>query len=117
MCGLNCARLSDRIRVFTGTSPSLLPIMKAPRLALNVCKLSPPGNRVNSCLSGEFQLVVDHPLPHQYLRLRIELGQGLTAEQVPDLSQQIRQLLSQQLNFRAEAVAFREKRPAVFTGR
>jgi len=53
-------------------------------------------------LSGEFQLVVDHPPPHQYLRLRVELVQGLTAEQVPDLPQQIRELLSQHLNFRAE---------------
>jgi phenylacetate-CoA ligase len=53
-------------------------------------------------LSGEFQLVVDHPPPHQYLKLRVELVQGLAAEQVPDLSQQIRHLLSQHLNFRAE---------------
>jgi phenylacetate-CoA ligase len=53
-------------------------------------------------LSGEFQLVVDHPPPHQYLRLRVELVQGLAAEQAPDLPLQIRQLLSQQLNFRAE---------------
>ena len=53
-------------------------------------------------LSGEFQLVVDHSPPHQYLRLRVELVQGLTAEQVPDLPKQIRERLSQQLNFRAE---------------
>jgi len=52
--------------------------------------------------SGEFQIIVDHPPPHQYLHLRVELIQGLLPEQVGDLAQQIIQTLREQLSFRAE---------------
>jgi phenylacetate-CoA ligase len=93
-----CGRTGFRFRVL-GRSDDMLHVRGVnvfPTAVANVLAHFSPQ------LSGEFQLVVDHPPPHQYLRLRIELGQGLTAEQVPDLSQQIRQLLSQQLTFRAE---------------
>src|SRR6266436_10185229 len=32
--------------------------------------------------SGEFQIIVDHPPPHQHLHIRVELIQGLLPEQV-----------------------------------
>ena len=53
-------------------------------------------------LSGEFQIVVDHPPPHQYLRVRVELAQNLDPDNVGDLPQQIIQTLRDRLNFRAE---------------
>src|SRR5204863_688586 len=53
-------------------------------------------------LSGEFQIIVDHPPPHQYLRVRVELAQNLVPTHVGDLQQQIIQALREQLSFRAE---------------
>ena len=52
--------------------------------------------------SGEFQIVVDHPPPHQYLRIRVELVSGLRPEQAADLAQQAVHLLRERLSFRAE---------------
>src|SRR6266566_3976986 len=52
--------------------------------------------------SGEFQIIVDHPPPHQYLHIRVELIQGLLPEQVGDLAQQIIHTLREQLSFRAD---------------
>ena len=52
--------------------------------------------------SGEFQIVVDHPPPHQYLRIRVELVSGLQPEQAADLAQQAVHLLRERLSFRAE---------------
>ncbi len=52
--------------------------------------------------SGEFQIIVDHPPPHHYLHIRVELIQGLLPEQVGDLAQQIIHALREQLSFRAE---------------
>ncbi len=54
-------------------------------------------------LSGEFQIIVDHPPPHQYLRVRVELAEGLEPEQAGDLPQRIVQALRQRLSFRAES--------------
>jgi phenylacetate-CoA ligase len=92
-----CGRTSFRFRVL-GRSDDMLHVR-----GINVFPTA-VGNTLAHFqqLSGEFQLVVDHPPPHQYLRLRVELAQNLTAEQAADLPQQIKQLLSQQLNFRAE---------------
>lgn len=52
--------------------------------------------------SGEFQIVVEHPPPHQFLRIRIELIQGVLPEQAGDLAQQAVQALRERLSFRAE---------------
>ncbi len=52
-------------------------------------------------LSGEFQIIVNHPPPHQYLHLRIELLQGLTPEHVGDLAQRIIHVLRERLGFRS----------------
>jgi phenylacetate-CoA ligase len=56
----------------------------------------------SNLLSGEFQIIVDHPPPHQYLRLRVELAQHLAPDQVGDGAQQVKQALREQLSFRAE---------------
>jgi len=56
----------------------------------------------SNLLSGEFQIIVDHPPPHQYLRVRVEPAQNLVPEQLGGLPQQIKQALREQLNFRAE---------------
>jgi len=53
-------------------------------------------------LSGEFQIIVDHPPPHQYLRVRVELAQDLAPDRAGDLPQKIIQALREQLHFRAE---------------
>jgi phenylacetate-CoA ligase len=52
--------------------------------------------------SGEFQIIVDHPPPHQSLRIRVELIQGLLPEQARDLAQQAVHALRERLSFRAE---------------
>ena len=52
--------------------------------------------------SGEFQIVVDHPPPHQYLRIRVELISGLQPEQAADLTLQAAHLLRERLSFRAD---------------
>jgi phenylacetate-CoA ligase len=52
--------------------------------------------------SGEFQILVDHPPPHQYLRVRVELIQGVLPEQAGELAQQIVNTLRERLSFRAE---------------
>src|SRR5205814_7473267 len=52
--------------------------------------------------SGEFQILVDHPPPHQYLHIRVELAQNLNPSQVGDVPQRISQALREQLSFRAE---------------
>lgn len=52
--------------------------------------------------SGEFQIVVDHPPPHQYLRIRVELIAGLQPEQAADLTLQAVHLLRERLSFRAD---------------
>ncbi len=52
--------------------------------------------------SGEFQIVVDHPPPHQYLRIRVELISGLQPEQAVDLAQQAAHELRERLSFRAD---------------
>jgi acyl-CoA synthetase (AMP-forming)/AMP-acid ligase II len=56
--------------------------------------------RLSDQLSGEFQILVDHPSPHQFLR--VELAQHLAPEQVGDVAQQVKQALREQLSFRAE---------------
>ncbi len=53
-------------------------------------------------VSGEFQIIVDHPPPHQYLRIRVELMQGLEPERLAGLAQQAVLMLREQLSFRAE---------------
>ena len=52
--------------------------------------------------SGEFQIVVDHPPPHQYLRIRVELIAGLLPEQAGNLAQQAAHELRERLSFRAD---------------
>ncbi len=52
--------------------------------------------------SGEFQIVVDHPPPHQNLRIRLELISGLQPEQAADLERQAVHMLRERLSFRAE---------------
>ena len=65
--------------------------------------------RLSDQLSGEFQILVDHPPPHQYLRVRVELAQhldtcppGRVPDQVGEVLLQIKQALREQLSFRAE---------------
>jgi phenylacetate-CoA ligase len=52
--------------------------------------------------SGEFVILVDHPPPHQSLRIRVELIRGLLPGQAGDLAQQAVQALRERLSFRAE---------------
>lgn len=93
-----CGRSSFRFR-FLGRSDDMLHVR-----GINVFPTA-VGNvlaRLANQLSGEFLIVVDHPPPHQYLHIRVELAQHLAPEQVRDLPQQIAQLLHEQLSFRAE---------------
>jgi phenylacetate-CoA ligase len=53
-------------------------------------------------LSGEFQIIVDHPPPHQSLRIRVELISGLQPEQAADLAKQAAHMLRERLSFRAD---------------
>jgi phenylacetate-CoA ligase len=93
-----CGRTSFRFRIL-GRSDDMLHVR-----GINVFPTG-VGNtlaRLSDQLSGEFQIIVDHPPPHQYLRVRVELAQNLAPDQVGELPQQIKQALHEQLNFRAE---------------
>ncbi len=93
-----CGRTSFRFRIL-GRSDDMLHVRGVNVFPTGV------GNvlaRLSEQLSGEFQIIVDHPPPHQYLRVRVELAEGLTPEQAGDLPQRITQALRQQLSFRAE---------------
>ncbi len=93
-----CGRTSFRFRIL-GRSDDMLHVR-----GINVFPTA-VGNtlaHLSDQLSGEFQIIVDHPPPHQYLRVRVELAQGLTADQVGDLPERIIEALREQLNFRAE---------------
>jgi phenylacetate-CoA ligase len=93
-----CGRTSFRFRIL-GRSDDMLHVRGVNVFPTGV------GNtlaHLSDRLSGEFQIIVDHPPPHQYLRMRVELAQSLESDQVEDLPQQIVQALREQLNFRAE---------------
>jgi len=93
-----CGRTSFRFRVL-GRSDDMLHVRGVNVFPTGV------GNtlaRFSDRLSGEFQIIVDHPAPHQYLRMRVELAQHLTLDGVGDLPQQIQQAIREQLNFRAQ---------------
>src|SRR6266516_7930941 len=93
-----CGRTSFRFRIL-GRSDDMLHVR-----GINVFPTG-VGNmlaRLSNQLSGEFQIIVDHPPPHQYLRVRVELAQNLVSDNVGDLPQQIIQTLRERLNFRAE---------------
>lgn len=93
-----CGRTSFRFRIL-GRSDDMLHVR-----GVNVFPTA-VGNVLayfSDRLSGEFQIIVDQPPPHQYLRVRVELAQHLTPDQVGDVPQQIIQALREQLSFRAE---------------
>jgi phenylacetate-CoA ligase len=93
-----CGRTTFRFRVL-GRSDDMLHVR-----GINVFPTG-VGNvlaRLTDQLSGEFQIILDHPPPHQYLRVRIELARGLTPELAGDLEQQIVHALRERLSFRAE---------------
>lgn len=93
-----CGRTSFRFRML-GRSDDMLHVR-----GINVFPTG-VGNtlaHLSDQLSGEFLIVVDHPPPHQYLRVRVELAPNLTPEQVADLPERIVHALRDQLNFRAE---------------
>ena len=93
-----CGRTSFRFRIL-GRSDDMLHVR-----GVNVFPTA-VGNVLayfSDRLSGEFQIIVDQPPPHQYLRVRVELAQHLTPDQVGDVPQQIVQALREQLSFRAE---------------
>ncbi|MDQ6643415.1 MAG: AMP-binding protein [Chloroflexota bacterium] len=93
-----CGRTSFRFRIL-GRSDDMLQVRGVNVFPTGV------GNtlaHLSDQLSGEFQILVDHSPPHQYLRVRVELAQKLVPGNVGDLSQQIIQALREQLSFRAE---------------
>jgi len=93
-----CGRTSFRFRIL-GRSDDMLQVR-----GINVFPTA-VGNvlaHLSDQLSGEFQILVDHPPPHQYLRMRVELAQHPTLDSVGDVLQQIIQALREQLNFHAE---------------
>jgi phenylacetate-CoA ligase len=93
-----CGRTSFRFRIL-GRSDDMLHVR-----GINVFPTG-VGNTLagfSDQLSGEFQIIVDHPPPHQYLRVCVELAKNLVPEQVEGLRQRIVQALHEQLNFRAE---------------
>ncbi len=93
-----CGRTSFRFRIL-GRSDDMLHVR-----GINIFPTA-VGNvlaHLSDRLSGEFQILVDHPPPHHYLRVRVELAQHLAPDAVGDVSQQIIQTLREQLNFRAE---------------
>src|SRR5256884_1037722 len=97
-----CGRTSFRFRIL-GRSDDMLHVR-----GVNVFPTA-VGNtlaHLSNQLSGEFQILVDHPPPHQYLRVRVELAQNLTPAQVGDVPQRISQALREQLSFRAEPELF-----------
>jgi phenylacetate-CoA ligase len=93
-----CGRTTFRFRIL-GRSDDMLHVR-----GVNVFPTA-VGNvlaKLSSKLSGEFLIVVDHPPPHQYLRIQVELADGLQAEQCAELPEAISRALRQQLSFRAE---------------
>ena len=93
-----CGRTSFRFRML-GRSDDMLHVRGVNVFPTGV------GNvlaRLSDQLSGEFLIIVDHAPPHQYLRVQVELAQGLTPEQAGGLPERITQALRQQLSFRAE---------------
>ncbi|GAC1308747.1 MAG: phenylacetate--CoA ligase family protein [Ktedonobacteraceae bacterium] len=93
-----CGRTSFRFRIL-GRSDDMLQVRGVNVFPTGV------GNTLahfSDQLSGEFQIIVDHPPPHQYLRVRVELAQKLIPDTGGDLPQQIVQALREQLSFRAE---------------
>ena len=93
-----CGRTTFRFRVL-GRSDDMLHVR-----GINVFPTG-VGNvlaHLTDKLSGEFQIIVDHPPPHQYLHIRIELAQDLTPELAGDLARQIIHALRERLSFRAE---------------
>jgi phenylacetate-CoA ligase len=93
-----CGRTSFRFRIL-GRSDDMLHVRGVNIFPTGV------GNTLaylSDQLSGEFQIIVDHPPPHQYLRVRVELAQDLAPDQAGDLPQKIIQALREQLHFRAE---------------
>jgi phenylacetate-CoA ligase len=93
-----CGRTSFRFRIL-GRSDDMLHVRGVNVFPTGV------GNvlaRLSDQLSGEFLIVVDHPPPHQYLRVQVELVEGLTPELAGDVPERITQALRQHLSFRAE---------------
>ncbi|HEY7347608.1 MAG TPA: AMP-binding protein [Ktedonobacterales bacterium] len=93
-----CGRTSFRFRIL-GRSDDMLHVRGVNVFPTGV------GNvlaRLSDQLSGEFLIIVDHAPPHQYLRVQVELAEGLTPEMAGDLPQRIAQALRQRLSFRAE---------------
>lgn len=93
-----CGRSTFRFRVL-GRSDDMLHVR-----GVNVFP-SGVGNvlaHLTDRFSGEFQIIVDHPAPHQYLLIRVELIQGLPPEHAGDLAQQTVHALRERLSFRAE---------------
>ncbi len=93
-----CGRTSFRFRIL-GRSDDMLQVRGVNIFPTGV------GNTLaylSDQLSGEFQIIVDHPPPHQYLRVRVELAQDLAPDRAGDLPQKIIQALREQLHFRAE---------------
>jgi len=93
-----CGRTSFRFRIL-GRSDDMLQVR-----GINVFPTA-VGNTLShfsDCLSGEFLIIVDHAPPHQYLRIQVELAQGLDMVQAADVPQRIIQALREQLNFRSK---------------
>lgn len=93
-----CGRTSFRFRIL-GRSDDMLHVRGVNVFPTGV------GNtlmHLSDQLSGEFQIIVDHAPPHQYLKVRVELAQHLTPAMVGDLPDRIISALRDQLNFRAE---------------
>lgn len=93
-----CGRSTFRFRVL-GRSDDMLHVR-----GVNVFP-SGVGNvlaHLTDRFSGEFQIIVDHPAPHQYLLIRVELIQGLPPEHAGDLARQTVHALRERLSFRAE---------------
>ena len=93
-----CGRTSFRFRIL-GRSDDMLVVR-----GINVFPTG-VGNtlaRLSNLLSGEFQIIVDHAPPHQYLRVRVELAPQVATSQTGDLARQITAALREQLSFRAE---------------
>jgi len=93
-----CGRTSFRFRIL-GRSDDMLHVR-----GINVFPTG-VGNVLASLsdqLSGEFLIVVDHPPPHQYLKIRVELAQQLSPNAMGGLVEQIKQALREKLNFRSE---------------
>lgn len=93
-----CGRTSFRFRIL-GRSDDMLHVRGVNVFPTGV------GNVLASLsdqLSGEFLIVVDHPPPHQYLRIQVELAKHLVPYSEGTLLEQIKHALREQLNFRAE---------------